>query len=405
MKILSLTLCILLASMLFVTPVLACNPPYLPKVTNVKIGDIVASSDPKDLLSAQTIAQIALEDINSYCTRLRIPYRFQVEIKVANGNTAIHLTQAQEFYSQGVRLLLAGRWSSQAKTSLSYINANKMLMLSPSATVPDLAIAGDNLFRLCPSDVYLGPALANTVWGKGVKHVIVIQRGDSWGDGLSPAFISEYTRLGGSLAGEVIRYATNEVDFTTKLATAEAQATAAGSEYGVVLLAFNEAATILNKLANNQNLYQKIYSCIWFGADGTANNQYIIDTAGAAAAHVGLYSLRAKEVHGPAWSSVESRYQLATGQIFNIYIAYEYDIFWVYALSVITAGSTNSAAVKCVLPWVAARYNGASGYCKLNTYGDRLNPGFDIWGYVKIDGSVQVKLSGFVDTNNVVKWY
>ena len=405
MKILSLTLCIILASLLFVTPVLACNPPYLPRVTNVKIGDIVASSNPIDLLSAQAIAQIALEDINSYCTRLRIPYRFQVEIKVANGNTAIHLTKVQEFYSQGVRLLLAGRWSNQAKTSLSYINANKMLMLSPSATVPDLAIAGDNLFRLCPSDSYLGPALANTVWSKGVKHVIVIQRGDSWGDGLYSTFISEYTRLGGSLASEVIRYATTEVDFTTHLATAESQATEAGSEYGVVLLAFNEAATILNTLANNQNLYQKIYSCIWFGADGTANNQYIIDNAGAAAAHVGLYSLRAKEVHGPSWSSVESRYQAATGQIFNSYIAYEYDIFWVYALSVVKTGSTNTVAVKCVLPWVAARYNGASGYCKLNAYGDRLNPGFDIWSYVKIDGPVQASLSGSVDTNNVVKWY
>ena len=119
---------------------------------------------------------------------------------------------------------------------------------------------------------------------------------------------------------------------------------------------------------------------------------------------MGLYSLRAKEIHGPNWSSVESRYEALTGQIFTSYTAYEYDIFWIYALSVAKVGSTNPMLIKSVLASVAKNYNGASGYCELNIYGDRLNPGFEIWGYTSAGGNVQAKLSGSVNTGNEVTW-
>jgi hypothetical protein len=61
-------------------------------------------------------------------------------------------------------------------------------------------------------------------------------------------------------------------------------------------------------------------------------------------------------------------------------------------------------AVKAVLPSVAAKYEGVSGPCVLNEYGDRVNPGYDIWGYISVDDQVQIKLYGWVNTENKVKW-
>ncbi|MCX6653684.1 MAG: ABC transporter substrate-binding protein, partial [Candidatus Bathyarchaeota archaeon] len=377
-----------------------------PKITYITIGDVAAAK--VDLPWIRGIAKIALQDINRYFEKEKLPYYIQVEYKDAKGSTATHLKMVQEFKSEGINLLLAGRWSSMARTSRDYIDANNMLMLSPSSTGAGLQIADDNLFRLCPSDGYLAPALAHVVDSSGIEYVIIIQRNDDWGKGLSDAFKNEYeNNLQKTVLAQIQYKDTDTV--STYVAEAETYASNAiisygASKVGVVLLAFNEATGILTTGVNNVN-YPSLYGCKWFGADGTANSQFIINNAGEAAAHVGLYSIIGHENKGPSWDSVKSRYEAATGQIFTSYTAYEYDIFWIYALSAVKAGSNDPMAIKAVLPSVAGSYYGASGYCTLNSYGDRLNPGFDIWVYSSDVTHVNSNNVGYVDTFNIVTWF
>jgi branched-chain amino acid transport system substrate-binding protein len=392
-KIASLAIIILL-SLIVVTPATAC---YEPRITKIKIGNISMSAA-TDLPGQQVLATIACKDINDYFASHRLPYRIEVEFKVA-GDKVSHLDRVKEFQSEGIRLLLAGRWSSAAQYSLSYINANNILMLSPSCTATNLAIQGDNLFRLCPDDSYLGTALAHAVKTR-VDKVVIIQRGDDWGNGVNAAFTSEYKALGGSVLGNFV--------YDPNLPTPDYSSCINGAltaingyvNAGVVLFAYNEAVQILN-LANSN--YPLILGHTWFGGDGTANSQYIVSNAGDLAALVGLYSVLPGG-KGPNWASVKSRYESATNNIFSTYTAYEYDIYWLYALSVAKVWSTNPSAVKWVLPSVAAKYNGASGYSILNKYGDRINPGFEIWGYSKVDITVQSIKVGSINTSNVVTW-
>ena len=376
-----------------------------PPLITVTIGDIAASTE--GLLSAQAIADIAVDDINNYFTILNEPYRLQVDVQDAQGRSDTHQTLVVDFNfrPEPVNLLLAGRWSAQAQMSLPYCDAFNMLMLSPSSTSTYfLSAPDDNLFRLCPSDAYQGVSLAHVVWSKGIEHVVLIQRSDAWGDGMFIHFTKEYAALGGSLTGKPVRYPAEGGDFTEYLDAAEDQVATAidtygASKVGVVLVAFNEASNILN-LAKSD--YSHLYGCTWFGTDGTTRNQYIINEAGEAAAHVKLYGLLPKENHGPNWGSVASRYTEKTGQPLAIYQDNEYDIFWIYALSIEKAKSADPMAVKKVLPSIAANYQGISGYCGLNQYGDRLNPGFDIWGY--IEGAPQFECEGSVDVENNVTW-
>jgi ABC-type branched-subunit amino acid transport system substrate-binding protein len=400
-----LTLCLFFILLFVVTPVLAKKPGSQP-ITIVTIGDIVAG--PWDYIPSRAIADIAIADINDYFMQGNKPYRLQVEIQYAQGRTETHQDCVVDFtYRQEpVNLLLAGRYSGMAQASLPYCNAFNVLMLSPSSTIPYyLTTEDDNLFRLCPSDAYLGASLAHAVWSKGIEHVAFIQNSNVWGDQLYIQFTKEYTALGGSLTGKPIRYLDYEPHYPEQLLEAENQVTSAISTYGaskvgVVLAAFGEASIILNHVKSS---FPNLYGCTWFGADGTARSQDILNGAAEAAAHVKLYSLLAKENHGPNWDSVASRFaNAAPGQPFITYRANEYDIFWIYALSIEKAGSADPMEVKKVLPKVAAKYEGITGNCKLNQYGDRPNPGFDIWGYV--DNPPNCVVSGYVDVNNNVQW-
>jgi hypothetical protein len=60
--------------------------------------------------------------------------------------------------------------------------------------------------------------------------------------------------------------------------------------------------------------------------------------------------------------------------------------------------------VKAVLPEVAAGFNGASGYCNLNEFGDRPSQGYNIYGY-GVSNYYGVDLYfGWIDTANNVYW-
>ncbi len=208
-----------------------------------------------------------------------------------------------------------------------------------------------------------------------------------------------------SLTGKPIRYLDYEPHYTEQLQVAENQADEATSLYGaskvgVVAASFSEASILLNMVKDG---YPSLYSCTWFGGDGTANSWDVLNGAAEAAAHVKLYSLMQREVHGPNWESVASRYAAAmNGEQLNVYRANEYDTFWIYALSIEKAGSADPIDIRKTLPKVAAKYDGITGNCRLNDYGDRLNQGFDIWSYREAPPSFYVV--GSVDAINCVNW-
>ena len=268
--------------------------------------------------------------------------------------------------------------------SLSYVNSNKMLMMSWSSTSPTSAIANDRFFRMCPADSALAPAIADVIWSYGIKELVIIQRGDSWADGIVNLMVPEWTRLGGSLAGPKIRYPPESTDFCDYLKTGRTQAEAAiarvgnnTSRVGVLLLAFDEAQQIIRQASQCEVLY----NLDWFGGDGTAKSQAIITNSPLEANHLKLFSLLPQEPDTPRYTELESRYVEATGEDFGIQSAYLYDAAWVLARSILAVGSDNATKVTAALPGVCEVYYGATGLCKLNEYGDRAPPPYDVWFY------------------------
>ena len=355
------------------------------KGVTVKLGYI--ASDTTGLETGKPYHEkIIAADLNLYSKTLGYGTTFLYLVDDATGQANVHLEKVQGFKSAGVTVFEGGGWSSQAQSALSYCNSNGMLMWSSSSTSPTLAIANDNLFRMCTADTALAPALANVMWAAGVKSIVLFQRGDSWGDGIINLLVPIWTKMGGEVAGEKIRYASESVEFANYLTVADQQVKTAVEKYkgetqrvGVVILSFNEISVILKQVSS----YPNIYNVHWWGSDGTAKSQRAMDDAPVEANHIGIYSLLSRETLTPLYQSLEKRYVDLTKQQYGTYSAYSYDIATVIATSMFQAQSTTGATLIPLQMPISNQLFGAAGWSKLDQSGDRAAPPYDVWGFFK----------------------
>ncbi len=360
------------------------------KNVNIKLGYIASDTTALEV-GKPYHEQIIAADLNKYAELLGYAtsaYLGQVTftylIDNADGQDSTHLEKVQGLQSMGVTIFEGGGWSSQAQSALSYVNQNGMLMWSASSTSPTLAIANDNLFRMCAADSHLAPAMVNVMWAAGVRSIVVFQRGDSWGDGIVNLLVPLWTAKGGTFAGDKVRYATNATDFANYLAVADQQVASAvaanGGEtpkVGVVMLAFNEISLILKQVS----VYPNIYNVHWWGSDGTAKSQRAMDDAPDEANHISFYSLLSRPEITTLYSSLEKRYEDLTNQQFNSYQVYSYDIALVISNTIYQTQSQSGAVLVPLQKPTADRMFGAAGSCGLDEFGDRLGPSYDIWRF------------------------
>ena len=156
----------------------------------IQIGNIVASTAGLESAVPQ-YEEIIAGDINEYLAKLNYDIDLEFLIDTADGQAAIHLEKVQSFKSMDISVFIGGGWSSQAQAALSYVNDNDMLMISSSSTSPLLAIENDRLFRTCPTDLVQAPALAEMWSSWGAEAILIVQRGDSWANGIYNVLIPE----------------------------------------------------------------------------------------------------------------------------------------------------------------------------------------------------------------------
>ena len=120
--------------------------------TTVQLG-YVSSTTAGLETTVPHVEEMMTVDYNAYAAELGYDVDFIYLIDDATGQAAVHLEKVQGFKSMDVSTFIGGLWSSQAQAALSYVNDNDMLMWSSSSTSPLLAIADDNLLRMCPTDL------------------------------------------------------------------------------------------------------------------------------------------------------------------------------------------------------------------------------------------------------------
>jgi branched-chain amino acid transport system substrate-binding protein len=372
---------------------------------NIQLGYI--SSTTVGLETAVPLVEdIMAEDYNEYLDKLGMDTTVEFLIDDATGQAAVHLEKVQGYKSMDVNVFIGGGWSSQAQAALSYCNDNDMLMWSSSSTSPLLAIADDNLYRMCPTDLIQAPAIAEMLWSAGIEAVILIQRGDAWADGIYNYLEPAYTAKGGVIL-EKIRYAGEATEFANYLQTAEDIAQDAVAEYGaehvgVEIISFSEFVVMMSQAQD----FPTMYDLTWFGSDGTTLSQQACDDAPEAVTHLKVHSTYAAPADSDKFNDLYDRYFALVAQPFGYYSACSYDIGWVLMESIMNTQSLDATVLIPVQHRTAYNNFGASGWNQLNEDGDRYGSNYQIWSY-KYDGDVVIPyVTGLFDgITGQVTWY
>lgn len=127
----------------------------------------------------------------------------RLELLVENdfGDPDSSVALATRLYDSDVSAVIGGAYSGVTLAAAPVYNGGRrpVVQLSPSASSPLISAAGDFTFRLCPSDLAYGAALAHFARDRGLNRAAVLYINDEYGRGVRRTFASEYVRLGGEL--------------------------------------------------------------------------------------------------------------------------------------------------------------------------------------------------------------
>ena len=91
-----------------------------------------------------------------------------------------------------------------------------VILFSGLATNPDIANAGDYIFRTSMSDVQVGIDTGNAMWADGVRNLATISESTDYAEGVRRTTVDQFTKRGGEVVSEE-RYASDVTDFRTQL--------------------------------------------------------------------------------------------------------------------------------------------------------------------------------------------
>ncbi len=122
-----------------------------------------------------------------------------------------------------VKIILGGVCSGETLGAAPIANDNKVVMLSPSATSPDITTkGGDFIFRLAPSDAYAGIVASEYAFKDlKAKKASIISESTDYAQGLRRVFKENFAKLGGEIVADET-FNPEDTDFRTQVTKAKA---------------------------------------------------------------------------------------------------------------------------------------------------------------------------------------
>jgi branched-chain amino acid transport system substrate-binding protein len=172
----------------------ACSAPGGP----IAIGLAGPFSQPRGA-SMLRAAQLAVNQINAKGGVRGRPLELRIADDSASEDAAVRV--AERLYADPSVVAVVGHLTSSSSIAAARVyggGADPVVMISPSASSPDLSGISPYVFRVCPSDLQQGPHLARFAWqALGVRRAGIIYINNDYGRGVRSSFAAEFERLGG----------------------------------------------------------------------------------------------------------------------------------------------------------------------------------------------------------------
>lgn len=166
--------------------------------TPVRLGVALSIREP-GVAPAWRAAQLAAREINA-AGGIK-GRQLELVVRDDHGSSDSAVVVATGLYESDVAAVIGPAYSSLTLASAPVYNGGRrpVVQLSPSASSPSVTRAGDYTFRLCPSDLAYGAALAQFAGDRGLLRAAVLYVNDEYGRGMRQTFASEFSRLGGEV--------------------------------------------------------------------------------------------------------------------------------------------------------------------------------------------------------------
>ena len=264
--------------------------------------------------------QIAVDEINAAggINGAMIEYKFEDD--VSDGETSVNAYN--NLYDWGMQVL-AGPVTTGPSISVSAkVNEDRVFMLTPSASSPDVTSGKDNVFQMCFTDPNQGTGSATYITANmpESKIAIIYQNDDAYSQGIRDNFVSQ-----GSANGlEVVYEGTFTKDTMTDFSVQLTGAQAAGADLVFLPIYYQPASVILTQ-ANAMG-----YAPLFFGVDGMDGILTLDNFDLSLAEGVMVLTPFSADAQDERTQNFVSEYVERYGEIPNQFAADEYDV--IYAL-------------------------------------------------------------------------
>jgi branched-chain amino acid transport system substrate-binding protein len=175
---------------------LACNRG---EESPVRVGVAGSFSDPIGH-PMKLAARLAADEINAAGGVGGRPLELVLRDDYADPDSAVFI--ADDLYHSGVSAVVGHLFSGTTLAAAPVYNGgdDPVAAISPSSSSPEVSTAGDHTFRVCPSDLAHGAALAQWVRERlSLDLGAVLYLNDQYGRGIRQTFVEQFVRMGGRL--------------------------------------------------------------------------------------------------------------------------------------------------------------------------------------------------------------
>ncbi len=116
----------------------------------------------------------------------------------------------------GVKIILGTSCSGAMLGAAPLAEEEGVILFSGLATNPDIANAGDYIFRTAMSDAQLGIDTGNVLWADGIRTLATINEETDYAEGVRRTSVDQFVKRGGQVVAEE-RYVTDSTDYRTSL--------------------------------------------------------------------------------------------------------------------------------------------------------------------------------------------
>ena len=164
---------------------------------------------------ANQAKQMAADEINAAGGVNGRRLELVVEDSQCNAQSAItaykKLTEVED-----VKIILGTSCSGAMLGAAPLAEADGVILFSGLASSPDIANAGDYIFRTQISDIHVGIATGNVLWADGIRTLATITETTDYAEGVRRTSVEQFEKRGGTVVAAE-RYGSEVTDFRSQL--------------------------------------------------------------------------------------------------------------------------------------------------------------------------------------------